>query len=76
MKLHRFALAELVPPPSGLRRRVLHVNGDIAVSINSFEGCADYTDVDHTPGLTVSWARPSESTPARVMLEASAPVEV
>ena len=76
MKLHRFAVAELVPPPAGLRRRALRVNGDITVSINSFEGCADYTDVDHTPGLTVSWARPSESTPARVMLEASAAVDV
>lgn len=76
MKLHRLAVVELVPPPSGLRRRVLWVSDDVVVSIHSFEGCEDYTDVDHTPGLTVSWARPAESDPARVMLNACSPVDV
>lgn len=57
MKLHRIAAVELVPPPPGLRRRVLRVNGDIAVAINNFEGCADYTDAEHAPGLTIQNTR-------------------
>ncbi|MFB9313712.1 hypothetical protein [Nocardioides plantarum] len=76
MKLHRLAVTELVPPPVGLRRCVLYVNGDTVVAINNFEGCEDYTVFEHAPGLTMSWARPAESTPTRVMLEASAPVDV
>lgn len=76
MKLHRFAVVELLPPPSGLRRGLLRVNGDISVAVDSLEGCADYTGVEHAPGLTVSWARASEATPTRVMLKASTSVHV
>lgn len=73
MKLHRLVAVELRPAPRALRRWRIATSTGLEVVVVSFTGSEDLTEQPELPpstGPTISWGRPAENAPARVMLSA------
>jgi hypothetical protein len=74
MKLHRLVAVELRPAPRALRRWRIATSTGLEVSIVSFRGSEDVTaepERPPSPGPMITWGRPAENEPARVMLSAT-----